>query len=78
MEIARQTYNALAYQVAEERIVAEDNSSGFQLASRAVVPNEVNKSRPPLAAAAGAVVGLLLTTTGILVNDWWKRQAPAS
>ena len=75
LDIAQRTYNALAFQVSEERIISQDTGSGFQLASRAVIPNESTSSSQLLAAVIGGFMGLLLAAIGVLINDWWKRPA---
>ncbi|MCB1949746.1 hypothetical protein, partial [Nitrosomonas sp.] len=74
LDIAQRTYNALAYQVSEERIIAQDTGSGFQLASRAVIPQESVNSSQLFSAVSGGFMGLLLATIGILFNDWWRRS----
>ena len=75
LDIAQRTYNALAFQVSEERIISQDTGSGFQLASRAVIPNESASSSQLQAAVIGGFMGLLLAAMGVLINDWWKRPA---
>jgi uncharacterized protein involved in exopolysaccharide biosynthesis len=73
-EIANETYIALARKVEEERITSQDTSSGVRLASRAAVPEEPISPRKSLNAVISGAVAGLLTTVGIIINIWWRRQ----
>lgn len=73
--VAQQTYTALAYQVAEERIVSQDSSSGFQLASRAVVPDEAVGSGRLTATVIAGVLGAMVSLFVVFIVEWWRTES---
>ena len=71
---AQQTYTALSFQVAENKIASQDSSRGFQLASRAVIPAEsVDRGRLTILIVV-IFLGIILSTFVILVVKWWRMK----
>lgn len=73
LSIARSTYNTLANKVEEARIAAQDTSGRVRPASTALPP--IRSSAPGLALLliAGAAIGFLLSTVGVLLLSWWRE-----
>ncbi len=71
--VAQGTYNSLAFQVEEERIIAQDTNSGFQLASKAAVSEKPANSDRSLAVGVSVVLGVLLSIGVLFGMVWYKN-----
>ncbi len=71
--IAGETYTALARKVNEERITAQDTSTGARLASQAQAPHKPTRPSIMLNTLLGGTLGFLLTVFIILLTVWWQQ-----
>lgn len=70
--VAQETYLSLSRKVEEERITAQDTSSGVRLASRAIQPIKPVSPRKILNTAIGGIFGLLMSIFFVFMREWWK------
>ncbi len=69
--VAQGTYNSLAFQVEEERIVAQDTNSGFQLASKATTPEKIVQQNRVISIVAAMIIGISFMMFIIIVIQWY-------
>ena len=75
--VAEGTYNSLAFQVEEERIIAQDTNSGFQLASKAAIserPLEINRL---IITIVLGFLGVMISIVLISAKSWWQNSNKA-
>ena len=78
-ELAEETYLALAYQLEEERMAAQDVTSYVRLASKAAIPEEPANQARMLIVVFGGMFGSVLAIVVLLSREWWRpRQNSAS
>lgn len=71
--VAEETYTALARKVDEERISAQDTSTGGRLASRSFAPHKPTRPLILLNTLLGGALGFLLAVFAILLTIWWRQ-----
>jgi uncharacterized protein involved in exopolysaccharide biosynthesis len=72
-DLALETYSSLSRKLDEERIAAQDMSSGFRIASRASIPSSTSKTNSIYAALLGAAFGVILSSLVIILITWWRK-----
>lgn len=78
-DVAKETYLTLARKLDEVRIVSQDTGSTVQIASRATVPTQPDRSNPLLLFGAAAFLGALIAAACIVAVTWRRlRTASAS
>jgi|GEM_PF-3285580 len=75
--LAEAQYNALAGQVNQVKIAAQDAAGLVRLASSASVPTERITSGRLTTAAVAALVGLILGVLIAVALEWWRTPLPA-
>lgn len=70
--VARGTYNSLAFQVEEERIVAQGTNSSFQLASKAAVSEKPLGTNKLILTIISGIVGFVAIVSVTGITTWWR------
>lgn len=70
-KLAEETYVSLSRKVEEERITAQDTSSGVRLASKAAAPELPIRPRRLLNTLVAGILSFFLAISIILVRSWW-------
>ena len=69
--VTQGTYNSLAFQVEEERIIAQDTNSGFQLASKATIPEKIVKQKRAISIVAAMLFSMSIIAFIIIAVQWY-------
>jgi uncharacterized protein involved in exopolysaccharide biosynthesis len=75
-DLAKETYTALARKVQETRLAAQGAQRTARLSSRASAPEEPVSPRKLLNTAMAGTLGLMLSTMGVFVVEWWRNARP--
>ena len=69
--VTQGTYNSLEFQVEEERIIAQDTNSGFQLASKATIPEKIVKQKRAISIVAAMLFSMSIIAFIIIAVQWY-------
>ncbi|MFO7662685.1 MAG: hypothetical protein R6X18_08835 [Chloroflexota bacterium] len=72
-DLALETYASLLRKLDEERIGAQDLTSGFRLASRASVPSSGSEQRLIFSLLIGGAFGMILASLILILYTWWRQ-----
>jgi uncharacterized protein involved in exopolysaccharide biosynthesis len=73
-DLALETYSSLSRKLDEERIGAQDMTSGFRVASRASVPISGSEQRLIFSILIGGAFGMILASVVLTLYTWWRRE----
>jgi uncharacterized protein involved in exopolysaccharide biosynthesis len=73
-DLALETYSSLSRKLDEEKVSAQDLTSGFRLASRASVPTSDSEQRLIFSILIGGAFGIILASLVLILFTWWRRN----